>query len=243
MEFEYTDTNLFDISYIRTKPDFNPQKIFKEHNRVELDYFVNVGFKNDNVNKQTENIEVSIIGTPQKSDIMLIDTIIAELKPLIFPIDIKRVEKGGDLLIYLTPDYKGSVPDARGVTYIYINLKIFGVNLHKTSIWISPKISGIERESVFRHEFCHALGFSHPTIVNKEYSKSVMSTKDYFDFNNNSKEMEPMNYHFSEIDKAVIRILYDKEIPNGLSKKSFINLYEKFKKNDVYQQGNLIRNP
>jgi hypothetical protein len=210
-----------------TKPDFNPERIFKEHSRTELDYFIDVGFRNGNINKQTKNIEVSIIGTPQKGDIVLIDSIIGELNTLISPLEIKRVGKGGNLLIYLTPNYKGIIPkNANAMTYF--QLKIFGVILTETSIWIPPKSSGGIREHLFRHEFCHALGFSHPKISNMEISKSVMLSGCSVVFNN-SNEIEPINYNFSEIDKAVIRILYDKDIPNGLSRKSFIEAYMKFK--------------
>ena len=229
---------IFLISAIScTKPKFNPEKIFKEHNRAELDYFIDVGFKRlGSIQKQTENIEISIIGTPQKSDIELINTIIEELKPLIIPLNIKRVEKGGNLSIYFTPSYNGTTPkEASGQTFDLLRV-ICGTNLFKTSIWISPELSGIEKGKVFRHEFCHALGFMHPTLVNNEYSKSVMQTKGYYFFNDSTKEIEGKNTNFSEMDKAAIRILYDKNIPNGLSKKSFINLYEKFKKDDFYQQ-------
>jgi hypothetical protein len=212
-----------------TKPNFNPEKIFKEHNREELEFFIDVGFRGfikSSIKKQTENIEVSVIGTQQESDIMLIDTIISELKPLIFPINIARIEKRGNLLIYLTPNYKGVIPKADGMTYYYHD---------KTAFWISPNISGRRREFVFRHEFLHALGLSHAGMVHKIFPTNVMTDRVYYEFNNNSEQFEPVNY-FSDLDKAAIQILYDKEIPNGLSKKSFINLYEKFKNNDLNQQ-------
>jgi len=213
-----------------TKPDFYPERIFKEHSRSELDYFVDVGFRKGNINKQTKNIEVSIIGTPQKGDIVLIDSIIGELNLLITPLEIKRVQKGGNLLIYLTPNYKGVIPkNAAAMTFF--QFKIFGIILTETSIWIPPGSSGGVREHLFRHEFCHAIGFSHPKISNMEISKSVMLPGCSVVFNN-SNEIEPINYLFSEIDKAVIRILYDKDIPNGLSRKSFIKAYVKFKKNN-----------
>lgn len=220
-----------------TKPDFNPEKIFKEHNREELEYFIDVGFRGSIKNcikKQTENIKISVIGTPQKNDLSLIDTIIAELNPLIFPINIARIEKRGNLLVYLTPNYKGIIPKADGMTYYYYD---------KTAFWISPKISGRQREFVFRHEFLHALGLSHPGIVHKEFPENVMTDRVYYEFNNNYEQFEPVNYNFSDLDKAAIQILYDKDIPNGLSKKRFIDFYEKFKKNDVFQHGNLILNP
>src|SRR5665647_2360550 len=88
-------------------PELKSTTCLENYTQEELNFFSEVGFRYHNsASKWEKDITVSIKGNPMQSDILLIDSIIEELKPLIFPIRINRVNDAGNLIVEFLEDTK-----------------------------------------------------------------------------------------------------------------------------------------
>lgn len=126
----------------------------------ELYFFSEVGFSYKNcIRKWESDINISIEGKPMEGDILLIDSIIEELKPLILPVKIMRSKYVGNLSVNFMTNYIDQY--ANGFCK-YLGTFIFSSRITKVEMCIFSQTKGQARQACIRHEFLHALGLAHP---------------------------------------------------------------------------------
>lgn len=89
--------------------------------------------------------------------------------------------------------------------------------------------------SIIYHEFSHILGFHHNFLV--DYQSVFNSTPKKLVVAEEGEKMVPSFENYSELDKAAIRIMYDKDvgIDPGLTKRKFFRMIKKAKREMGYE--------
>ncbi|WP_320052949.1 hypothetical protein [uncultured Acetobacteroides sp.] len=190
--------------------ELDKEYLKKNYSTKELEYFGEVGFYTGNsVKKWQKNITISLVGTPKQGDIALVDSIIKEVMPLVAPIRIERKDSDGNLKIKLVDRVD------KGYANQHVKLGFFN-EFQYSDINLPNNLKGTLRQATLRHEFLHALGLHHP--IEKGTGTLIESNVEFVDF-----DMENVkNYRFSELDKRMIKMLYDKNIIKGLKKKDYL---------------------
>jgi len=190
---------------------FDKNYLIRNYETKELQYFGQVGFYNgQTVKKWGKNIEISMVGEPRRGDVELIDSIINEIGPLIAPIKIERKTSGGNLRIKFVDKVDAGFADHQVRLGLFDEFQYSDINL--------PNIlKGTLRQATLRHEFLHALGFDHP----KDRNTGTL-IESSVEFVGNDEESNVKNYKYSELDKRMVKLLYDSKIIKGLEKKEYL---------------------
>lgn len=178
----------------------------------EMEFFVEVGFQFRNVVcKWEDDILISIEGKATKEDSLVVDRIVEELKPLIYPVAISRTTGVGNLVIKFTNDtiYRQLMgfTDTKKLSY--------RGEISKVEMEIFSKVKGQARQACIRHEFLHALGLTHPKESNT--GTLIEPRVEYMENTDNVKL-----YKFSTLDESSLRILYSNCLPVGLKKETLL---------------------
>ena len=182
----------------------------KNYSTKELEYFGEVGFYTGNsVKKWQKNITISFVGTPKQGDIALVDSIIKEVMPLVAPITIERKDSDGNLKIKLVDRVD------EGFANQQVKLGLFN-EFQYSDINLPNNLNGTLRQAVLRHEFLHALGLHHP--IEKGTGTLIESHIEFVDYDMQNVK----DYRYSEMDKRMIKMLYDKKVIKGLQKKNYL---------------------
>lgn len=204
----------------------NINNCVSKYNDSELSFFAEVGFGyNNKTRRWSDNLLISVEGAPETGDIEVLDTIIEELRPLIFPLQIKRVQNNGNVKVRFSPTFKDKPKHMLGC--LDYRIKFFTNYFKIATIWVNSRSKGKLRQGTLRHEFMHALGFNHPksrftgTII-----ESLVEYESIDDFEAGNTKL----FHFSELDKTCIRILYDLDMPVGLTKEIYLETISNFKR-------------
>ena len=97
----------------------------------------------------------------------------------------------------------------------------FPNEIRKSSIWIAPFITSLDRRRIIRHEFMHAIGLGHSKVTNLILSESTeYSIEEYEEFDKVYKRIDGL-------DKALVTLLYDQCIPLGLTEVEFADQLKK----------------
>jgi len=214
----------FRIKYALDSPELKSTTFLKNYTQEELDFFSEVGFRyNDRVSKWEKDIKVSIKGNPMQSDVLLIDSVIEELKPLIFPLRISRVNDAGNLVV----DFLDDTVDRQVMGFTdFKGRSGFDYSINNVTIQIFSKTKGQCRQQCVRHEFLHAVSLNHPKRRNT--GTIIESLVEYTDLG-----MENVKtFRYSALDKSSLRILYSDCIPKRLKRKTFINACQLGNKQD-----------
>lgn len=201
--------------------------IFKRHDKKYIKFFMEVGFDDfKHINKWQENIKYDYVGQPHEGDIEILDTIFSEVMQIIKPIRIDKIKKGEkpDLVIYFGDKMESIIPCSQGLSNVRRNNRFLKIG--DAAIWADPKFCGRRRQAIFRHELLHVLGLSHPP-KGKLY-KVIISPYFFIDERGWDDPNFVLIYKYTELDIAVLSILYDKDIPNGLSLESFKKSYNNY---------------
>ena len=158
--------------------------------------------------KWTENVRIKINGEPTEQDIQTIFKVANDLNKLITGIKIKIVDKNENLTITFSPESDFASIDPN---YVPINYGFFwalwhddNFVIHDASILVSSAdITQLERSHLIREELTQSLGLMNDS---KKHKDSIF----YQEWTDVTK--------FSEIDRAVIKLLYLKNIKPGMSK-------------------------
>lgn len=203
---------LFNIYKRLDYPKINSTACLDKYSREEMIFFLEVGFLfQEKACKWENDILVSVKGEPFKEDEMVIDSIVQELKPLIYPVKISRTPGVGNLVINFTNDAIDR--QVMGFTDTK-KLSFMGV-ISEVEMEIFSKVKGQARQACIRHEFLHALGLEHP--VRRNTGTLIESLVEYLD------DLEQVKlYRYSALDKSSLRILYSDCLPVGLKKKTFL---------------------
>ena len=158
------------------------------------------------VYKWTQDIQVSVSGAPGESDRLALNSVISDLNELISPIRISQVSAGGDITIYYGPDTEfprrlsGYTPGNRGYFEVEYSRRY---NLQHSDIVISTNVDAAARAHLVREELTQSLGMFQDSWRQKEsmfYQGWTMTSR------------------YSDLDKAVIRTLYDPRIQPGMTR-------------------------
>jgi hypothetical protein len=181
------------------------------YSKEELNFFEEVGFLfQDRACKWKEDILVSTKGSPFKEDESIIDSIVQELTPLIYPVKISRTSGIGNLVVNFTKDNI----DRQVMGFTDTKKMSFMGVISQIEMDIFSKVTGQARQACIRHEFLHAMGLEHP--IHKNTGTIIESRLDYINFSDSVKL-----YRYSALDKSSLKILYSDCLPVGLKKKTF----------------------
>ena len=186
----------------------------------EIDYFLEIalgaefGDEIPVIKKWNKNIRIKIEGEPTIEDLEIINDIISDLNELVSCIKIKLVEKKENLTITFSPESDfGSIDQ----NYIPTNYGFFWALWHDDNYVIynanilvsSVDITQNERSHLIREELTQSLGLMNDS---DKYKDSIFY-QEWTDFT-----------EFCEIDRAVIKLLYQKKVKPGMSKEQVLKV-------------------
>jgi hypothetical protein len=186
----------------------------------EIDYFTEIvlgaefGDEAPVIKKWIKNIRIKVSGEPTEEDLQTINNIVGDLNGLIAGIKIKLVDKNENLVIAFSPESEFSAIDPN---YVPTNYGFFwalwhddNFVIHDASILISSaEVTQQERSHLIREELTQSLGLMNDS---DKYNDSI-----FF------QEWTEVT-DFSEIDKAVIKLLYLNTIKPGMSKEQVLKI-------------------
>ena len=186
----------------------------------EIDYFTEIalgaefGDETPVIKKWVENIRIKINGEPTEEDLQTINTIVSDLNEIIKGMRINIVNKNANLTITFSPESDFTSIDPN---YVPTNYGFFwalwhddNYVIHDASILISSAgITQKERSHLIREELTQSLG--------------LMNDSDKYDDSIFYQEWTDVT-EFSEIDRAVIKLLYLKNIKPGMSKEQVLKI-------------------
>ena len=186
----------------------------------EIEYFTEItlgaefGDETPVIKKWTDDIRIKVNGEPTEKDLQTINKIIDDLNELISGIKIKIVEKNENLSITFSPesDFTSIDPNYVPTNYGFFwalwhddNFVIYDASILISSVTISQK----ERSHLIREELTQSLGLMNDS---NKYEDSIFY-QEWTDIAD-----------FSEIDRAVIKLLYLNNIKPGLSKEQILKI-------------------
>ena len=190
--------------------------------KEELEYFYEIAFGSEfrNTNKNPRllywrtDVEVQLNGNFSDEDSLEIIRVIQELNQLIDPIEIKMVETGGNLNMHFDrittfKSYSGYVPGNAG--YFRIERIAF---FPKAFILIDQQKRINIRKHLIREELTQVLGLKKDSW---NYPESI-----FFQGWTDITE-------YSEIDRQLIRLMYNYNLPYGMKKSEFEHIFLKTK--------------
>ncbi|MDE0518677.1 MAG: DUF2927 domain-containing protein [Bdellovibrionales bacterium] len=196
----------------------NPPK-YGSYSQAAVHYFLEIGLgsefgdpTNVTVKKWASEIRIQIHGNYNQSDENELESIISELSELT-SLSIKRVTSNANINIYFAkqtdfkryiPQYNTSNPQNGVFASLYQ-----GDHITEATICIEDHLVPPQRHHLLREELTQTMGLQKDSY---SYQNSVFQQ---------SPDHTPTEY--SQIDKEVIRILYDKKIKPGMSKTEIEN--------------------
>jgi len=186
----------------------------------EIEYFSEIalgaefGDETPVIKRWADDIRINVNGEPTKEDLQTINNIIDDLSELISGIKIKLVDKNGNLSITFSPesDFTSIDPNYVPTNYGFFwalwhddNFVIYDASILISSIDITQE----ERSHLIREELTQSLGLMNDS---NKYEDSIF----YQEWTSVAE--------FSEIDRAVIKLLYLNNIKPGLSKEQVLKI-------------------
>lgn len=219
--FIYKETNTKAIN------SFNAE-LFKSQgfSIEELYLFCDIAFghEGERLRKWDTDIKVEIknIAELDRYSIDDVDSVIAVLSPLIAPLKIERVYKGGNLFVYRNMDKikctETGDKHANGMAIIERPF-MYSWNIESAQVYDSRH----SHPHTLMHEFEHALGLEHPERRYHNYLTIGRSAiPQYFSSWYEWAECMSQPYYLSEQEKAVIRMVYSPQVKSGLRREQFI---------------------
>ena len=186
----------------------------------EIDYFTEIalgaefGDEVPVIKKWRNNLRIKIIGEPTELDVQTINDIVNDLNEIIDGIKVKIVDKKENVTITFSPESDFAKIDPN---YVPTNYGFFWALWHDDNFIIydasilisSADITQKERSHLIREELTQSLGLMNDS---NKYNDSIF----YQEWTDIVK--------YSEIDKAVIKLLYLKKIKPGMSKEQVLKI-------------------
>jgi hypothetical protein len=195
-------------------------RIDKQYTQEEIDYFVEIALGAEFgdivpvIKKWEEDVRIKINGIPTEEDLLAVNSVVNDLNELVEDVRIKVVNRDENITITFSPESEFSDIDAN---YVPTNYGFFWALWHddnyviyNASILIaSAAITQPERSHLIREELTQSLGLMNDS---EKYEDSIFYQK-WTNINN-----------FSNLDKAVISLLYQKNIRAGMSRKQLLDI-------------------
>jgi len=205
--------------------DHKDARIYSQN---EIEYFTEIalGAEFGNavpvIKKWTDDIRIKINGAPTTDDLQTIDAIVNDLNEIISGIKAKVVSKNENITISFSPESDFASIDSN---YVPTNYGFFWALWHddnyviyNASILISSaEITQLERSHLIREELTQSLGLMNDS---NKYEDSIFY-----------QEWTGLD-NYSDIDKAVIALLYNKKILPGMTKEDVLKIIRGFNKNE-----------
>ncbi|MDF2629849.1 MAG: Bacterial domain protein [Symbiobacteriaceae bacterium] len=163
--------------------------------------------------KWTHDIDVSVSGALTQADRTVIDDVIADLNDLIAPRRVNLVPDGGDVTVWYGPSEEFS---NRLSSYTPGNLGYFSIrfgrdySIQSATILIASEIDVAARAHLLREELTQSLGFFQDS---RQDPLSIFQQK------------WTLTQDYSELDRAIIPLLYDARVKPGMSPKQVIGIF------------------
>jgi len=182
------------------------------YSRAAVDYFVEIAFGAEfgsdslEIHRWTENLKIAVHGDPNSADLRTLCEVVSDLNDLIGTVEVSVVGSGQNVDLYFIPekDFGGLEPG-----YVPGNSGFFWTwwdatgSLTKAKVAVSTSIPDqAVRDHLIREEVTQALGLMQDSY---DYPDSIF----YQD------RSEVVSY--SDIDEAVIEILYLPEVTPGMT--------------------------
>lgn len=202
----------------------NPsERIFNDYTRDELQYFEEVAFRNDRLYRWRQPIVITQTGLNARESVATLHQLIREVQPLLGDLSI-RIHPGTGNLIINQParvaDYALRYPEEGPLPLGYAIPRFSGSEIVHVEVYIHPLLLPDKREEVIKHEVCHALGLlQHSLTLYPEYNLLGMPAS----VPSSDNKANPF---FSRLDKAALRLLYDKRLRPNFSRKDFLKKTE-----------------
>lgn len=202
---------------VRPKIDMEQiQKIKSDFTKRELEYFAELAFKSDFNNKAVKlakwdrDIRIGLAGDYSKEDSMEVIRIANELNDIINTIKIEIVpfESSNLKMHFVGYDefdnfFKNASVGTHGFCIIMFDLMR---NINRGTILINKSLSGKDRKSTILNEISNSLG-----LINDSYKYPTSAFQQFMN----------KNTTYNEIDKKVIDLLYNYDLPTRLDGKYF----------------------
>ncbi len=192
------------------------QKVKSNFTESELEYFSVLAFKNEihsrrvKLSKWNKDIRIGLKGEYTSEDSNEVSKIVNELNNIINPISIKITSfEDSDLKIYFISyqEFNDFYKYASIGTYGFFIIKHNFLNeITNGVILINKNLTGIDRKSTIRNEISNSLG-----LINDSYK---YPTSAFQQFKNK-------NITYSNIDKKVISLLYNYNLPTSMDEEYF----------------------
>jgi hypothetical protein len=188
--------------------------------KEEIEYFTEIAFGaefGDEVSvikKWAENIRIEIDGEPTVADLQTITNIIDDLNELIAAIKIKLVDKNENLTVTFSPESDFTSIDPN---YVPTNYGFFWALWHDDNFVIYDASIIISSADITQKERSH--------LIREELTQSIGLMNDSNRFEDSIFYQEWTDViEYSEIDKAVIKLLYLKRVKPGMSKEQVLTV-------------------
>lgn len=196
--------------------------VLRQYSADELLYFKDIAFGYpDRIKKWNRPVNVTIIGSSSREDHQEIEKVVAELAGVLGSEKIRFSPVNGNLRIHFpktTHEFENQEPDRLNWGgYAQPTMSFFNT-INQVDIYISPDVKGKHRFSAIRHEFCHAMGLwghSKRRYTDGRLLGIWAVTLDSYE----SSTRLPVR--LSEADCRVLQLLYEDELPAGLSQSDF----------------------
>ena len=190
-----------------------------QYSQEEIDYFIEIAlgaeFGDDMaiIKKWNDDIRIKIEGKPTELDLQTLNHIVSDLNEILTGIKVKIVNKKGNVKITFSPESDFASIDPN---YVPTNYGFFWALWHDDNYVIydasilvsSADISQEERSHLIREELTQSLGLMNDS---DKYKDSIF----YQDWTSVTQ--------YSDIDIAVIELLYQKTIKAGMNKEQALN--------------------
>jgi hypothetical protein len=188
--------------------------------KEEIEYFTEIalgaefGDEVSAIKKWSENIRIKINGVPTEEDLQTITNIIDDLNELIAAIKIKLVDKNENLTITFSHESDFSSIDQN---YVPTNYGFFWALWHDDNFVIYDASILISSADITQKERSH--------LIREELTQSIGLMNDSNRFEDSIFYQEWTDViEYSEIDKAVIKLLYLKRVKPGMSKEQVLTV-------------------
>ena len=196
------------------------QKDTNNFSQEEIGYFTEIALGTEFgdevpvIKKWTENIRIKINGEPTEADLQTINDIANNLSKLISDIKIKLVENKENLTITFSPESDFSEIDPN---YVPTNYGFFWALWHDDNYVIYNASILVASTDITQQERSH--------LIREELTQSLGLMNDSNKYNNSIFYQEWTDViEYSEIDRAVIKLLYLKKVKPGMSKEQVLKV-------------------
>lgn len=182
-------------------------------NQETIDYFLEIalgsewGNSSSTIRRWTQNLRIQPMGTPSQADRNTLETVVAELNQLTNgQVSLQIVQENPNVQIYFVPEAEFSRYEPN---YVPRNLGFFWARWNNSGIYNSrilistTGVSQTERSHLIREELTQSLGLMRDSY---RYEDSIF------------QQRWTQTNQFSDIDRAIIQLLYRPDIRPGMSR-------------------------